>query len=84
MNTWPVQDAMGRFSEMLDKCLREGPQFITRRGCKVAVLISAADWEAATARHQSDFKSRLTAGHGRSELPLPRREAARWRRPPVL
>ena len=32
MKAWPVQDAKARFSEMLDACLREGPQMVTRRG----------------------------------------------------
>jgi hypothetical protein len=26
MNTWPVQDAKARFSELLDVCANEGPQ----------------------------------------------------------
>ena len=28
---WLVQDAKARLSELLDACLRDGPQFITRR-----------------------------------------------------
>jgi hypothetical protein len=24
--TWPVQDAKARFSELLDTCLKDGPQ----------------------------------------------------------
>lgn len=84
MNEWPVQDAKARFSEMLDRCLREGPQPITRRGIKAAVLVSAKDWDSVAAQRQPDFKSWLIADTGRGELPLPRRGAARRRPPPVL
>ena len=38
MKIWPVQDAKARFSEMLETCLREGPQLVTRRGTDAAVL----------------------------------------------
>ena len=39
MHTWPVQDAKARFSELLDACLVEGPQMVTRRGAEAAVLV---------------------------------------------
>ena len=42
MNTWPVQDAKARFSELLDACVSEGPQVVTRRGAETAVLIPIA------------------------------------------
>lgn len=29
MNTWPVQDAKARFSELPDTCVSEGPQVVT-------------------------------------------------------
>jgi hypothetical protein len=32
MKRWAVQDAKARFSEMLDACLAEGPQMVTRGG----------------------------------------------------
>ncbi len=38
MKTWPVQDAKARFSELLDTCLREGPQIVTKRGAEAAFL----------------------------------------------
>lgn len=31
MNTWSVQDAKARFSELLERCLTEGPQMVTKR-----------------------------------------------------
>ncbi|MEW6206335.1 MAG: hypothetical protein AB1516_13540 [Pseudomonadota bacterium] len=37
MQTWPVQDAKARFSELLDTCLRDGPHAVSRRGEEQAV-----------------------------------------------
>src|SRR5947209_2584836 len=45
MRSWPVQDAKARFSELLDACLKEGPQLVTRRGERAAVLVPVEDWE---------------------------------------
>jgi antitoxin Phd len=39
VRAWPVQDAKARFSELLDTCLAEGPQIVTRRGAEAAVLV---------------------------------------------
>ena len=45
MRSWPVQDAKARFSELLDTCLKEGPQLVTKRGANAAVLVPADEWE---------------------------------------
>lgn len=37
--TWALQDAKKRFSEVVDKTLREGPQSVTRREVPVVVII---------------------------------------------
>ena len=42
MNTWPVQDAKARFSELLTACLTDGPQMVTKRGTEAAVLVPMA------------------------------------------
>jgi len=39
MRTWPVQDAKAQLNELLDACLVEGPQMVTRRGAEAAVLV---------------------------------------------
>ena len=46
MKHWPVQDAKARFSELLETCLREGPQVVTKRGSETAVLSPARGMEA--------------------------------------
>jgi len=50
--SWQLQDAKNRFSEVVDEAVRSGPQTITRRGVKTAVVVSAADW-AKLARRRS-------------------------------
>jgi prevent-host-death family protein len=42
MHTWQLQEAKSRFSEIVDRTLKEGPQMVTRRG-EEAVVILAAD-----------------------------------------
>jgi antitoxin Phd len=44
MKSWPVQDAKARFSELLERCLREGPQLVTKRGAETAVLVPMDQW----------------------------------------
>ena len=43
---WPLQDAKNRFSEMVQRARREGPQTVTLRGDRAAVVLSAADYDA--------------------------------------
>ncbi len=50
MKSWPVQDAKARFSELLETCLREGPQIVTKRGVDAAVLIPFSEWLRFAAR----------------------------------
>jgi antitoxin Phd len=78
MPAWQVQDAKARFSEMLDNCLNEGPQVISRRGIEVAVLAPIDQWR----RLQGDaptLKDLLLADHARAEIPLPPRGHLRRR-----
>ncbi len=42
---WTVQDAKARFSELLDTCVSEGPQVVTKRGVEAAVLVPIGEWE---------------------------------------
>ncbi len=38
---WQIHEAKARFSEMVERTLREGPQTVTRHGKPVAVLVGA-------------------------------------------
>lgn len=48
MSTWQLQEAKGKFSEVVKRALSEGPQGITMRGEPVAVLVSCADYARLT------------------------------------
>jgi prevent-host-death family protein len=82
MNTWQVQDAKARFSELLDMCISEGPQMVSRRGTETAVLVPIAEWKRLASSARPSLKSLLLSNEGRTDLLLPKRGAAR-RRPPV-
>ena len=42
---WQLQEAKNRFSELVNKALDEGPQFVTRRGEEVVVIVSNGDYK---------------------------------------
>ena len=44
MEQWQLQDAKNRFSEVVEKALRKGPQLITRRGVETAVVMSVKEY----------------------------------------
>ena len=45
MGNWQLQDAKNRFSEVVNKALRDGPQVVTRRGEKTVVIISVDQYQ---------------------------------------
>ena len=45
MNTWQLQKAKARLSEVIKKAKKEGPQGITVHGSPTAVLISSKEYE---------------------------------------
>ena len=47
---WTVPEAKGNFSEVLDRARSRGPQTITFNGKRVAVIVSAKEWECKTRR----------------------------------
>ena len=61
MKSWPVQDAKARFSEMLDLCLKQGPQLITRRGADAAVLVPLKEWQLLKRAAKPTLKELLLA-----------------------
>jgi prevent-host-death family protein len=81
MKVWPVQDAKARFSELLETCLREGPQLVSRRGVQAAVLVPVAEWQRLTHAAKPTLKELLLSDVGRTELEIPPR-GGRRRRPP--
>jgi antitoxin Phd len=84
MKSWPVQDAKARFSEMLDTCLRDGPQIVTKRGAEAAVLVPVAQWRQLQQLARPSFKDLLLADALRGELNVLERGSMRRRPPPSL
>ena len=77
--TWPVQDAKARFSELLDSCIAQGPQMVTKRGAEAAVLVPVALWRRMQLTVRPSLKALLMSDEGRAELVLPERGADQHR-----
>jgi antitoxin Phd len=80
MRAWPVQDAKARFSEMLETCLREGPQVVTKRGADAAVLVPVTDWQRLKRAAKPTLKELLLSDDARGELSAPPRGGKRRRK----
>jgi prevent-host-death family protein len=80
---WSVQTAKARFSEMLEACVRKGPQIVTKRGLETAVLVPIEEWRRLQERARPTLKELLLAPEPRFEggLPYPRRGKLRRRKP---
>jgi prevent-host-death family protein len=80
MRSWPVQDAKARFSELLETCLREGPQIVTKRGTDAAVLVAIAEWQRLERTGKPTLKELLLTDQARGDLNVPPRGARRRRK----
>jgi prevent-host-death family protein len=47
---WTVASAKAKLSEVIDRAQTRGPQVITRRGRKTAIVVSVEEWERKTKR----------------------------------
>jgi prevent-host-death family protein len=43
---WQLQEAKQRFSEVVRRALTEGPQWVTRHGRRVVVVVAADEFES--------------------------------------
>ncbi|MCX6591840.1 MAG: type II toxin-antitoxin system Phd/YefM family antitoxin [Acidobacteria bacterium] len=48
-NTWQLQDAKARFSELCRRVFSDGPQRVTRQGKEAVVVLSEAEFERLSA-----------------------------------
>jgi antitoxin Phd len=80
MKSWPVQDAKARFSELLQTCLTEGPQIVTKRGADAAVLVPVDEWRRLQVAARPSLKALLLSPSPRG-LPLTPRGRLRRRSP---
>lgn len=79
---WQVQDAKARFSAFLEASLTEGPQIVSKRGVKAAVLVSIDQWRRLQAMAKPDLKDLLLAPEARTDELTPPREQVRYRAAP--
>ena len=49
-DTWTVAEAKNKFSEVIERARRQGPQTITRHGRSAVVVVDADLWERASRR----------------------------------
>ena len=54
-DTWQLQRAKARLSELIDTSAKRGPQIVTRHGRPAAVVLSPADYQRLR-RKRPDFK----------------------------
>ena len=45
---WQLQEAKNRFSEVVEEALKRGPQWVTRHGREVVVIVSAEEYRRMT------------------------------------
>jgi prevent-host-death family protein len=77
MQTWQMQDAKARLSEVVKRAESEGPQEITLHGRSVAVVLSRAAFEHLAHGGQSlvEFMRRSPLGE-HDEIDFPRDRSA--------
>ena len=82
MHTWSVQDAKAHFSELLETCMVEGTQLITKRGVDAAVLVPVDEWRRLTAAARPSLKQLLLTDSARVDFELAPRGQAKRRQLP--
>lgn len=50
---WQLQEAKSQFSKVVQKARSEGPQVVTLRGARAAVILSAEDYDALVEKKPS-------------------------------
>ena len=78
MKNWPVQEAKAHFSEMLETCIAEGPQMVTKRGQEKAVLVPLAEWKRLQSS-RANLKDLLLSDEARYDLEIPPRGQGKHR-----
>ena len=68
---WQFAEAKNKFSEIVEKALADGPQFVTKHGREAVVVVSAAEYKRLTSQGIS-FKGYLCSGESFEEIDLVR------------
>ncbi len=70
-NQWQLQEAKQRFSELVRAVHDKGPQFVTRHGKEVVVVVDIADYQRARG-DRPDFKAFLASAPSMGDLEIER------------
>ena len=71
-NTWKLQDAKSKFSEIVDRALTQGVQIVTRQGKELLAVIPYEEYERLTRQTGSLAQFLLTSPLSGSELTIER------------
>ena len=69
---------------MLERCVTEGAQIVTKRGEQQAVLIPFAEWQRMGQSNKPTMAELLLSDVGRGDLPIAKRGSLRHRTPPAF
>lgn len=69
---WQLQEAKQRFSELIRSVEADGPQFVTRHGEEVAVVIDIVEYRRLKGDRTDDFKDFLLSAPQLDELEIHR------------
>ena len=72
---WQLQDGKQHFSELIRAVQTDGPQFVTKHGQQVAVVLDIVDYRRMTGVELVDFKHFLASAPDLSMLEIERSTA---------
>lgn len=78
MASWALQDAKNKLSEVVQRAGSEGPQELTVRGKRTAVVISAAEYDKLIGPRQSFVDALLSGPDWGDELVEAINQRPRW------
>lgn len=71
-NTWQLQEAKSKFSELIERVLANGAQVVTRRGKNTVVILPFDEYTRLSLRGQTLSEFLLSSPFAGSELPVDR------------
>ena len=71
-NTWQLQEAKSKFSELVDRALKNGAQVVTRHGKRVVVVIPYSEYERIVTPKENLAEFLLNSPLAGTELVLER------------
>jgi antitoxin Phd len=71
-NTWQIQEAKAKFSEVIEEASRKGYQTITKRGEPIAIIISKREFDKITQSDGSLLEFFMSAPFSDIELDIQR------------